>query len=307
MMKRHIFYLLLLLCFKYASAQQNPLYTQYMFNGLVINPAYAGTKSYMSSTMFIRKQWLGFNGAPLTTSATLHGPLNNKRIGIGLLINNDHIGITNQTDFYGFYSYHIPVKEGVLSMGLSGGISFYRSNLSELTVWDADDKVYEVNVLTNHLPNFGTGLYYYTSSWYAGLSVPQLLSYDPNSSLTGSKPSMHHPVPHYYATGGIVLGKNDDIKFKPSFLVKYVKGAPVQFDLNLNILFNEIVWVGGSYRNGDAVSIIFEYELSRKLRLGYAYDYPISKLSTVTTGSHEIMMGYDFGYDIMKIKNPRYF
>jgi type IX secretion system PorP/SprF family membrane protein len=118
---------------------------------------------------------------------------------------------------------------------------------------------------------------------------------------------MDHPVPHYYFTTGFVFGNNETVKFKPSILVKYVKGAPVQFDLNMNILFNEIVWVGGSYRYNDAVIAIFEYQLSRQLRLGYAYDYPITKLSTVTTGTHEIMMGYDFGYDIMKIKNPRYF
>ncbi|MEO8147630.1 MAG: type IX secretion system membrane protein PorP/SprF [Bacteroidia bacterium] len=307
-MKRPILLLLLLmLCGSIAMAQQNPLYSQYMFNALVINPAYAGTQPYMSSTMFVRKQWVGFNGAPLTASATLHGPLKNKRMGLGMLINNDHIGITNQTDLYACYSYHLPIQEGTLSMGLSGGISFYRSNLSDLTVWDANDQVYELNSLSNQLPNFGTGLYYYSPKWYAGLSVPQLLSYDPEKGLNAKKSSMHHPVPHYYFTTGFILGNSEDIKFKPSCMIKYVQGAPFQFDVNLNVLFNQIVWVGASYRYHDAVVAIFEYQLSRKLRLGYAYDYPVTTLSTVTSGTHEIMMGYDFGYDIMKIKNPRYF
>lgn len=298
---------LLLVCSKIIMAQQNPLYSQYMFNKLVINPAYAGTQSYISSTTFLRKQWVGFTGAPLTVSATIHGPLKDKRTGLGLIVNNDHIGITNQTDLYGVYSYHLPLKNGTLSMGLSGGISFFRSNLSDLTVWDANDQVYELNSLSNQLPNFGTGIYYYADKWYAGLSVPQLLSYDPEKGVNAKKSSMHHPEPHYYFTSGIVLGNSEDIKVKPSCMIKYVQGASIQFDLNVNVLFSEIVWVGVSYRYQDAVSLIFEYQLNRKLRLGYAYDYPISNLSTVTTGSHEIMLGYDFGYDIMKMKNPRYF
>ena len=299
--------LILMASSQLAVSQQNPLYTQYMFNKLVVNPAYAGTQPYMSSTLFTRKQWVGFNGAPLTVSASLHGPLKNKRAGLGLIINNDHIGVTNQTDLYGSYSYQLPLPSGTLSMGLSGGISFFKSNLSDLKVWDPNDQVYQVNSLTDQLPNFGAGLYYYSTKLYLGLSVPQLLSYDADKGLGAKRSSMHHPVPHYYFIAGGIIGNSEDIKFKPSCMVKYVQGAPVQFDVNMNVLFNEIVWVGASYRYKDAVSLIFEYQLSRKLKLGYAYDYPVSNLSTVTTGTHEIMMGFDFGYDILKMKNPRYF
>lgn len=299
--------MLILLCCKSAWAQQNPLYSQYMFNQLVINPAYAGTKQYISSTLFTRKQWVGFGGSPLTISATLHGPLKNKRAGLGFFINNDHIGVTNQTDIYGAYSYHLPLKDGSLSMGVSGGISFYRSDLNSLDVWDPNDNVYQVNILTNQLPNFGTGLYYSKEKWYAGISVPQLISYDPDKGVNATKASMHHPIPHYYFTAGYVFTLSQDLALKPSCLVKYVKKDNVQFDINVNALFNNIVWVGASYRYKDAMVFIFEYQLNRKLRLGYSYDYPITPINTVTTGSHEIMLGYDFGYDIMKIKNPRYF
>lgn len=307
-MRKHLFkILLLILCSKYATAQQNPLYSQYMFNQLVINPAYSGTKQYASSTLFTRKQWVGFSGSPLTVSASLHGPLKDKRTGLGFIINNDHIGVTNQTDIYGTYAYHVPFAEGNLSMGISGGISFYRSDLSSLNVWDANDNVYQVSILTNQLPNFGTGLYYSNEKWYVGLSVPQLLSYDPNQGVNAKKSSMHHPIPHYYFTTGYVFTLTDEVALKPSCLVKYVKTGNLQFDINMNVLFNQIVWVGASYRYKDAVVAIFEYQINRKLRLGYSYDYPITSINTVTTGSHEIMLGYDFGYNIMKIKNPRYF
>lgn len=306
-MKRYLFIVIGLIACMHGQAQQTPIYSQYMFNPLIINPAYAGSKPFMSGTLLARKQWLNFKGAPFTSSATLHGPLKSKRMGLGLSVSNDQIGVTNQTDLYGSYAYKLPIKEGVLSLGLSGGVSFYKSNLNELTVWDANDVVYEVNILTNQLPNFGAGVFYSTEKWYAGFSVPKLLSYNWQNGRHNDRDAVHRPVNHYFLTGGYAFEKSEDLVLKPSVLVRYVKNTQLQFDINMNVLINKIIWVGASYRYKDALVGIFEYQLSRQLRLGYAYDYPITKVSSVSIGSHEIMVGFDFGYEVMKVRNPRYF
>jgi len=288
-------------------AQQNPLYSQYMFNHMVINPAYAGTKPYMSLTGIVRKQWMGFEGSPLTGSVSFHGPMKNRKMGLGVLLNNDHIGIIDQTDLYGNYSYQVGMGKGKLSLGLSGGVSFYSSNVSELVVWDGGDPVYNANSINDVLPNFGAGAYYYSEKFYLGLSTPQLLSYNSNDKLSVKKQYIHHPSPHYYLTSGFVIETKGLTKIKPSALVRYVKGAPVSFDVNVNVLLNEILWLGVSYRHNDAVVGMVEYQLSRKLRFGYAYEYTTTEMRNVVGSTHEVMLAFDFGYDILKIKNPRYF
>jgi type IX secretion system PorP/SprF family membrane protein len=157
-------------------AQQHPMFSHYMFNGLFINPAYAGSKDFVSTTLIARKQWTGFEGAPSTQIASIHAPLNNRKMGLGAAISNDQIGITHQTDFYMSYAWHLPLENGKLSLGLNGGFSYFKSQLSDLSVWDPDDPIYQSNSLSNILPNFGAGAYYYSQHFYAGLSVPQLMS-----------------------------------------------------------------------------------------------------------------------------------
>lgn len=287
--------------------QQIPVLSQYMFNGLVINPAYAGSKDYMSAALMVRKQWSGFKGAPLTQNASIHGPLRKKKIGLGLMISNDKIGITNQTDVYASYAYHLPTGRGKFSLGLQGGFSYFKSNFSELTVWDTDDPIYSTNSLTNLQPNFGFGSYYYSEKFYAGLSIPQLISYDSIQTINFFKDNIHHQSRHYYLNAGIIFDRNKDFIIRPSFLVKYVLNAPLQYDVNLNILISNIFWIGASYRSGDAVVAIFEYQVNRKLRIGYSYDVTLSQLKNYSSGSHEIMLGYDFGYNVLKMKTPRYF
>ena len=288
-------------------AQQESLLSQYMFNGLILNPAYAGSKDYASIAAMFRKQWTGFPGAPVTQAVSIHGPLKNKRIGLGLMIANDHVGVTNQTDVYGSYAYHIPLKSGKLALGLQFGLSYIKSKLSDLTVWDANDQVFELNTQTNLLPNFGAGAYYYQEKFYIGISVPHLLNYDPDRTLGIEIKDAFRQTRHYYLASGIVLEAGRDLKIKPSVLIKYVQGAPVQYDLNLNFLLNDILWLGVSYRSKDALIAMVEYQVNKKLRFGYSYDMTLSKFKNYQSGSHEIMLGYDFGYNILKIKNPRYF
>ncbi len=289
------------------TGQQHPLFSHYMFNGLYINPAYAGSKEFVSTTLIARKQWTGFEGAPSTQIASLHAPLNDRKVGLGVVISNDKIGITNQTDLYGSYAYHLPVGDGKLSLGLSAGFSYYKSKFSELTVWDTDDPVYETNSLSNILPNFGMGMYYYTRKFYAGLSVPQILSYDPEQALHIEVDKVHKVSRHYYLSSGVILATRGELKFRPSFMVKYASNAPIQFDVNLNMLISDIIWVGASYRSSDAVVLLLEYQVNKKLRIGYSYDLTLTEMRTYSSGSHEIIIGYDFGFNVLKMKTPRYF
>lgn len=307
-MKMKKLLILLLICLPGLTiAQQDALFSHYMFNGMYINPAYAGSKEFISSTLIARKQWSGFEGAPSTQIASIHAPLSNKKIGLGAVISNDKIGITNQTEFYGNYAYHIPVNNGKLALGLSAGFTYFKSKFSELTVWDTDDPVYETNSLSNILPNFGAGVYYYSRTFYAGLSAPQLISYDPEQPLSIEVEKVHKLSRHYYLTSGMILTTGGELKFRPSFMVKYAANAPIQYDINMNILISDIIWVGASYRSGDAIVGLFEYQVNKKLRIGYSYDMTLSEIRKHNTGSHEIIIGYDFGINVLKMKTPRYF
>ena len=290
-----------------AFSQQHPMLSQYMFNGLILNPAYAGSKDFVSTGLVYRKQWVDFDGAPETQTAYIHGPLKNKKIGLGFSLINDKIGVTNRTDAYGSYAYHIKSGKGKFAMGLQAGVSYYRAKLSDLIYWDKNDPVFAADIQSNLLPNAGVGIYYYERKFYAGLSVPHLLSYDPQKSLSFDIEKVPHQVRHYFFSTGYVAEISEDVKIKPSVLVKYVADAPVAFDINCNILLANTFWIGASYRAGDAIVGIIEYQISPKLRLGYSYDATLSDIKDHSSGSHEIMIGYDFGYDIMKMKTPRYF
>ncbi|HOZ82522.1 MAG TPA: type IX secretion system membrane protein PorP/SprF [Bacteroidia bacterium] len=287
--------------------QQAPMTTQYMFNTLLINPAYAGSKPFTSATMMVRKQWAGFKGSPTTETASIHGALEDKNVGLGLYISNDHAGITNRTELFGSYSYTIEYGESKLAFGLQAGLSYLKSTLSDLVYNDNNDPVYDKNTVNNVLPNFGAGLYYHTDLFYAGISAPLLLSYDPLKTLSVEMTDVHHIRRHYFLTTGYVFSLSEQVKLKPSVLLKYVNGAPLQYDINANLLLNNIIWIGTSYRSNDALAIIGEYQLSKKLRIGYSFDYSLTILRNHSAGSHEFMLGYDFGYNVPKIKTPRYF
>ncbi len=293
------------------SAQQDLLVSQYMFNHLLLNPAYAGSHEYMMATLLYRKQWVDFKGAPETQVASLHGPLGLTQFGWGALISHDKIGVTDRTDAYLNAAYHLKVGPKMrLSVGLRGGGGYYSYKNSDLTYWDEGDPAFSSDKVSRFLPNVGAGVYLYTRKFYAGLSVPTILSYDPDKSLSVNSSSSElvpHQVRHYFGTAGVAIELSQDVVMKPSILVKYVDNAPVEADFNLNFLLANIVWVGGSYRTGDSFVAILELQLSKKLRLGYSYDFTFSDIRDYSSGSHEVMLGYDFGYDIMKMKTPRYF
>ena len=298
---------LILLQVDFAIGQQNNITSQYMFSHLTINPAYAAAKPYLSASFLFRKQWAGFDGAPVTETASIQGLLKSKNVGLGAVISNDKLGITNQTDFFGNYAYLLPMNKGNLSLGLRAGFSIYTSNLSDLIFWDNNDPIYELNTATDFLPNAGFGAFYFQEKFYAGFSIPYLLNYDPNKNFSIDGDQLHRLIRHYYISSGYVFDVSSEVKIKPNLLVKYVDAAPVQFDLNINVLLSEIFWIGASYRSGDAILGLVEYKLNDKIRVGYSYDFTLTEIRSFTSGTHEIMIGLDFGRDVLKLANPRNF
>ncbi len=290
-------------------AQQSAVQSHYMFNHLLINPAYAGSHEYISTTLLYRKQWSGIEGAPVTQSASIHGLVPKKKLGLGFYLQQDKIGVTKQTDVYGNFAYHLDLNEGRLAVGLQGGITYLKSELSKLSYYDPNDPIKTNNAddVTNLLPNVGAGIYYYRSLFYTGLSAPFLISYNASKTFDVDPGKPNHLNRRYYFTMGGVIETEQEIKFKPSFLIKYEQNQNLQYDINLNVLIKNIFWLGASYRSKDAVVLLLEYQLNKKFRIGYSYDYTIGKLKNYNSGSHEIMLGYDFGFSVIKMKSPRYF
>lgn len=290
--------------------QQDILVSQYMFNHLLLNPAYAGSKDYMMATLLYRKQWVDFKGAPTTQVASIHGPIGLSNLGWGALISHDKIGVTDRTDAYANVAYHLKVgKKMKLGVGLRAGGGFYSFKNSDLIYWDSNDPAFAGDKTSEFLPNVGAGAYLYGDKFYVGLSVPTIISYDSTKSLslnmTGN--AVPNQVRHYFATAGVALELSPNVVLKPSVLVKYVQNAPVEADFNVNVLLAQMLWLGASLRTNDSFVAIAEFQLTKQLRLGYSYDFTTTDVKNYSNGSHEIMLGYDFGYDIMKIKTPRYF
>lgn len=288
-------------------AQQDPMVSQYMFNGLYLNPAYAGSHDYWTSTLSYRNQWVGFDGAPQTMIGSIDGPIRDKNMGLGMILLHDQLGVTKQNTAILNYSYQIKTSATTkFAMGVNAGISQFSAKLTDLTVWD-QDQVFQNDLTSKVLPRFGVGMYYYGKKHYLGLSIPTLFAYqkDMNFNFDLSKATFLRR--HYMFTAGYVFETSKDIKIKPSVLVKYVKNAPVQADFNLATVYKDKFWVGASYRTNDAFAIILEYQTNEHFRVGYAYDITTSKLRNYSSGSHEIMIGWDFGKDLVKVKSPRYF
>jgi len=307
-MKKTSLIIIALLTLSKAFAQQDPMISQYMFNGLFLNPAYSGSHKYFTSSLLHRTQWVNFSGAPKTLLLAVDGlvPSKSENMGVGLIVAHDRIGATEQTDIYANYAYQLKLKKGKLAFGLKAGVSNYVFKSSNLTVWDADDEVF-TGKRTAWLPKFGFGAYYFCDNWYAGLSIPTLVAYDARHDFSFDVNKGSFLQRHYYLYGGYVFKLNDEFKLKPSALVKYLPAAPAEVDINMNLLYKDMIWVGASYRSMDAVVFMIEYQTNARFRVGYAFDLTTSKIRKYSAGTHEIMIGYDFGKNLIKEKTPRFF
>ncbi len=286
-----------------AYAQQRMMFTQYMFNGLAINPAYAGSQESLDLTALAREQWIGLEGAPSSQTFSAHAPLRNKKIALGFLLTRDQIGVSSQTGLYGIYAYRIKLKEGTLSAGLQVGFDSYRTSLSQVLTEVVNDQHFSRDDAQAFLPNVGTGVYYSTKRFYAGISAPYLL----NNLYPGSEQSQARQFRHWFASAGYVLDLSRELKLKPNVLVKAVQGAPVEIDINANLFIRELLGIGMSYRSFNALSWFIELQATPKFRIGYAYDMTVSPLRQVNSGSHELMLNYRLSFQKSKIITPRYF
>ncbi len=320
-----------------ATAQQDPMYTKYMFNSLAYNPAVAGSPEYLTVRALYRNQWWGIEGGPVTQSVSVHSPFK-ERVGLGLSIVNDKIGATASTNFSGVYAYRIPFASGKLSLGVQASGKNYRTDWSLLKYKDPrfDDPSFDEQGGSRWLFNVGTGAFYYTKTYYVGISVPNLIENDLNDGAgLAAEERNAKTYRHYFVAAGAAWPiKGEAIYFKPSILIKSVGllsdfrtdatslnaiGAPTELDIDAGFLFYEALWLGASFRTAlkprelggnssfDSVDIWASYYLQNGLRIGASYDYTINKLRTYVDGSFEVMVGYDFNYSSNKVITPRYF
>ncbi len=288
-------------------AQQDPHHTQYMFNGLSINPAYAGSRGTLAGTFLYRNQWAGFEGAPVTQSFSFHMPGEKRKVGLGFNLVNDKIGYLQQQWATVSYAFVLPVGEkSSLALGLRGGMLNFRINWDEVRATDLQDPILNTQARALLMPNFGTGLYFKNEHMYTGISMPHLL----NSRLRSDDPAkseISRLYRHAYFTTGFILGLDNAVQWKPSALVKYSPGAPVQVDINLMAYLARKIWIGASWRSNDAVAFMFDFQFAKQLRLGYAFDYTITDLQKYNNGTHEFMLGFEIVTKKSKMKSPRYF
>lgn len=309
-MIKKIYSIIIFLCLSAAAfSQQDPMYSQYVFNGMLINPAYAGTHDVLSATMLYRDQWVSVPGAPRTGILSLDAPFRNDKVGLGLNVAFDKIGVTSHTDLSAIYSYKIRFSASTLSFGLQGGLGFSTSNFTSVKYSDnATADVAFQNNFSEVLPNVGFGMYYYSDKFYAGLSVPQIGGFAIEKALNRNAEAAHLDLAnHYFISTGYTFDLSSDLKLKPSVLLKYVKGAPVEADINAIVQCYDLLALGISYRSLSSVNFLAQIRLTQQFYIGYAYEYATNSINTFSSGSHEIMLQYYFDFSKSKIITPRFF
>jgi len=284
-------------------AQQDPQYTQYMYNMNVINPAYAGSREALSLTALYRNQWSGLDGAPETFTFSGHLPIN-ERIGVGLSAIADQIGPVKEQNLYADVSYTLNLGgEHRLAFGVKAGMTFHDVGLIDLDLIDPADEAFASNINQTY-PNIGAGFYYYTNRYYLAFSVPNMLN---SVHLDADGRSYGSEVQHYFLTGGYVFDLSPNTKFKPSVMVKSAFEAPTSFDVNANFLFYDRFEIGASYRLDDSFSGLVNFAVTPGIRVGYAYDHIISDISGVAPASHEVFVLFDVTFSRKVYKSPRFF
>jgi type IX secretion system PorP/SprF family membrane protein len=286
-------------------AQQDPQYSQYMFNQLVINPAYAGSKEAFSAAMFLRSQWTGIEGAPKTESISIHGPLKNRKVGLGFAIIADQIGPKQSIGALGSYAYRIRVGTGKLSFGLRAGIYNYVYNWDDIVYKDQADIYNTHNRTSIMVPTADAGIYYYTNTLYAGIGATHLYNgrLTNISNLNGDDAELS---PHLFGTFGKGWEISEQLTFNPSCAIKVAKHTPASVDLNLSFLLEQRIWLGLSFRSSKTMVAYAQFHVTEKFKVGYAFDYGFNKIARAGKGSHEIMISYDFHVYKSKMLSPRH-
>jgi type IX secretion system PorP/SprF family membrane protein len=285
-------------------AQQDAQFTQYMYNTININPAYAGSRGFMSFFGLHRTQWVGLDGAPVTNSFSINTPISNSKMGVGLSFLNDRIGPTNENEISADVSYSIRTSESFrLSFGLKVTANVFNLDVSKLNPVSQNDPQFQ-NLNNSFSPNFGAGLYLHSEKTYIGISVPNFIEsnkYDSNSV------AMFKEKVNYYLIAGHVFDISENLKFKPSLLTKMVTGAPLQVDVSGNFLISKKFVIGGAYRWSAAFSAMAGFQISEGIFVGYGYDKETTNLANYNSGSHEIFLRFELSKTYNKITSPRFF
>jgi type IX secretion system PorP/SprF family membrane protein len=294
-----------------SNAQQDPHYTQYMYNMNVINPAYAGSKESISGALLYRQQWVGLEGAPKTTSFALHSPVG-KNVGLGVSVISDKIGPVNENNVYADFSYKLNLgNDNKLLFGLKTGTTFQQvglfSNIGNGFVQNPSDLAFSENT-SNMYFNFGAGVFYHSENYYVGVSMPNFLQTKHLSlSRDGDFYNFGNETQHYFITGGYVFEYNDFVKLKPSFMLKSAVNVPISADFSGNVLLYDKFEIGATYRLEDSFGAMVNFAVTPNLRIGYAYDSILSDLKAVAPSSHEIMLLFDLNLYKKVSISPRFF
>lgn len=287
--------------------QQEAMYSQYMFNKLAINPAYAGSRDRSSATALFRSQWVGIKGAPETKTISFDMPLRNKKLGLGVQAFNYNMGITNLNGGFVSYAYRIFMEDHTLAFGLQGGASHIKADLSSVNLGNQNTDLAFLQNIDQVQLNFGAGIYYNTDRFYFGVSIPHLLKNTFNNSEVYNNGQITREYLHFFISSGYVFRLDEDFKLKPSFLFKGIQGAPIQLDLNTNLWIKDVFSVGVQYRTSADIAVMGEVQINPHIRMGYSYDRTISKLVKFNSGSHELMLRYEFDFKKEKTVSAKYF
>jgi type IX secretion system PorP/SprF family membrane protein len=305
---KNLIFLIFITYTVYGHSQQDAIYSQYTFNPLAINPAYAGSRNSFSAVLLHRSQWVGFEGAPTTQTLAVHSPVNQTKLAGGLNLYYDKIGPSTNLNVAATGAYHIQLKKAKLSLALRGGVYSSTLDKNQLTFKDETDLFNQEGTVTSAVPSFDFGMYYYKTKFYLGLSLTHInrAGFKFYENIVSDSKNSYALKPHLFFNGGYVFEISEKIIFKPSFLFKSTQGAPANLDLSFNAMFYKKFWLGISFRNKSSVNFMTEWNITDYLRIGYAYDLSVNKLSKYNRGSHELFIGFDFNFKSKKIVSPRY-
>ena len=308
-MKKHLFLLLLTLLGSASYAQQDAQFTQYMYNTININPAYAGSRGVLSVFGLHRAQWVGLDGAPTTNAFSINTPVNNSNIGLGLSFINDEIGPSEENTINIDVSYSVKTSENYkLSFGVKGTANLLDVDYSKLNIYDPFDNLANSSIDSKFSPNVGAGIYYHSNKTYLGFSVPNFLETEHYKAATSNSVSaIASEKMHYHFIAGHVFDLSESVKLKPAILTKLVQGAPLQVDASANFMFNDKFVLGAAYRWDAAASLMAGFQVNKSWFIGYGYDLETTKLANYNSGSHEIFLRFELFNKIENIVSPRFF
>jgi len=283
------------------SGQLTPFTNQYVLNPLTINPAYAGNRGVLNIAAFYRKQWVGIKGSPETMSLTVDAPFRDQKMGLGINVINDKIGVTKENQFTANYSYKIDMDKGSLAFGLGAGVVVTNTAWSDLIVLDPGDEYLLIDSKVFVVPAFSFGTYYSGEKYFAGISIPKLVGY--KFDFDKNKYVLHNNMGDYYYlfNTGYLFDLSPNLKFLPSALVAFSPGDKILYDINAHFRLMDRFWLGASYRNNRSITGLFQFQLTGQIKFAYSYDFDFAKLRTYSSGSHEVMLRYEFRYKVEAI------